>query len=61
MVLHRDEAQPHATSSAKYRFWSKRVAKAIWACRSATFISQEVRDELHFLLHVLCHPETYKW
>ena len=61
MVFHRDKAHTHATSSAKYRFWSKWVAPAIWDCRSATFISHEVHDELHFLLYVFHHPETYKW
>ena len=61
MVICWDEARTHPTSSAKYRFWSKRVARVIWDCRSATFISREVCDELHFLLHVFRHPEIYKW
>ena len=56
MVFHWDEAQPHTTSCAKYRFWSKWVAKAIWDCHSATFISQEVHNELHFLLHMFRNP-----
>jgi hypothetical protein len=61
MVLHRDIYRAHPTSGSKYRFWSRRVARAIWDCRAATFMSSEVCDELQFLLTVFLHPTIYPW
>ena len=57
----RDTYSKHPTDSSKYRFFSKKVSRAIWDVKSYTYLSADVRDELAFITKVFSDPSTYRW
>lgn len=61
LIRQRDEASRHPTDSSQFRFFSSHVAKAIWDCKSRTWISRDIRVELDFLTTVFGNSDTYDW
>jgi hypothetical protein len=51
----------HPTDASKYTFFSHQVARSIWDSKSHTFITPALREEVDFVIHVLSHPDTYRW
>ena len=47
--------------SSKYRFFSQKVARAIYNFKSRTYLSSAVCEELAFIIKVFSNPDTYRW
>jgi hypothetical protein len=60
-VALRDLYSRHPTDSSKYRFFSRKVARAIYDFQSRTYLSPSVREELSFITKVFSNPEIYRW
>ena len=60
-IAKRDYYQLHPTDSAKYRFFSQKVARAIYDSKATTFLTPDIRQEADFLITVLSDPATYRW
>lgn len=61
LIQQRDEANGHPTEAARFRFFSSKVARAIWDCKSRTFINLDIRAEITFLHQVFQNPVAYNW
>jgi hypothetical protein len=57
----RDQYSQHPTDSSKFRFFAKRVARAIYDAKARTFLTPAIREEADFLIKVLSDPATYRW
>jgi hypothetical protein len=57
----RDQYSRHPTDSSRFRFFSRKVARAIYDFKSRTFITPAIREEIDFLVHVLSDPIKYRW
>ena len=57
----RDQYSRHPTDSAKYRYFSRKVARAIYDSKSSTFITPSIRGEVDFIITVLSQPDVYQW
>ena len=53
--------QIHPTNSSKYWFFSQCMSQAIWDCKSQTYITLAMCQEVNFIITVLSDPTTYKW
>jgi hypothetical protein len=60
-VALRDLHGRHPTDSSKFRFFSSKVARAIYHFKSKTYLSAAVREELAFITHIFSRPDIYKW
>jgi hypothetical protein len=61
IITQRDRYRSHPTDSSKYRFFCKKVARAIFDSKARTFITNQMHAEIDFLLKVLSSPDTYRW
>jgi hypothetical protein len=61
MLQQRDDAAGHPTNAARFRYFSSRVARAIWDCKAKTYIMSQMHIELAFLRQVFSNPSTYNW
>lgn len=61
LVGHRDRSRRHPTDASRFRFFSSAVARAIWNCKSLSWITRDVRDELDFVLRVFANSRVYRW
>jgi hypothetical protein len=59
-VALRDTYSKHSTDSSKYRYFSKKVSRAIWDVKSHTYLSTNIREELAFITKVFFDPTTYR-
>jgi hypothetical protein len=57
----RDQYRHRPADSSKYRFFSKQVARALYNSKARTYITPAIRDEIDFVIHILSHPDTYRW
>jgi hypothetical protein len=57
----RDTYSKHPTDSSKYRFFNKKVSRAIWDIKSYTYLSTDIGEELAFITKVFSNPSTYRW
>jgi len=57
----RDQYSRHPTHSAKYRYFSRKVARTIYDSKSSTFITPSIRGEVDFIITVLSQPDVYQW
>jgi hypothetical protein len=57
----RDQYSRHPVDSSKYRYFSRKVARAIYDSKSSTFITPSIRSEIDFIIHVLSQPDVYHW
>ncbi len=61
-MLHQwDDAAGHPTNAARFRYFSLRVARAIWDCKARTYMMGQMCIELEFLQQVFSDPSTYSW
>jgi hypothetical protein len=51
-----DEAAGHPTKAARFRFFSSKVTRAIWNCKSRSWITIDIHTELAFITRVLGNP-----
>jgi hypothetical protein len=56
-----NEAASHPTEAAQFRFFSSKVAQAIWNCKSRSWIMIDICTELAFITQVLGNPVIYNW
>jgi hypothetical protein len=61
LIQQRDEAAGHPTKAAQFHFFSSKVARAIWNCKSRSWITIDIRTELAFITRVLGNPTIYNW
>jgi len=61
LIQEHETASLDPTKSSKFRWFSSKVAKAIWYCKSLTFISSDLRRELDFLVQIFENPAIYQW
>jgi hypothetical protein len=61
LLAKRDLFCNHPTDSSKYRFFSQRVSRTIWDCKSNTYLTPAIRQEVDFIITILSDPITYKW
>ena len=61
LIQQRDGAAGHPTEAARFRFFSSKVARAIWNCKSRSWITVDIRTELTFIAQVLGNPTIYDW
>ena len=61
LVAQRDCHRPHPTDSAKYRFFSHKVARAIYDSKERTYLTPDIRQEVDFIIEVLSKPTIYRW
>jgi len=61
LIETRDRSARHPTDASRFRFFSSAVAKAIWTCKSRTWLTQDIREELAFIVRVFGNPTTYRW
>jgi hypothetical protein len=57
----RDQYSRHPTDSSHFRFFSRKVARAIYDFTSRKFITLAIREEIDFRGHVLSDPIKYRW
>jgi hypothetical protein len=57
----RDQYSRHPTDSSRFRFFSRKVARAIYDFTSRTFITLAIKEEIDFRGHVLSDPIKYRW
>jgi hypothetical protein len=56
-----DQYRRHPTDSSKYRFFSRKVARAIYDSKESTYLTPDIRAEADFLVTVLSNPDKYRW
>jgi hypothetical protein len=61
LIKQREGTAGHPTAAARFRFFSSKVAKAIWNCKERSFITTDMHTELDFLHQVFKNPATYNW
>jgi hypothetical protein len=61
LVALRDQTSRHPTDASKFRFFSKKVSRAIYDAKSRTYISPDIRDEIAFITEVFSRPDVYQW
>jgi hypothetical protein len=61
LIQQRDEAAGHPTEAVRFHFFSSKVARAIWNCKSHSWIMIDIRTELAFITRVLGNPAIYNW
>jgi hypothetical protein len=61
IIAQRDHHRLHPTDSSRYRFFCKKIARAIFDSKAKTFLTSHIRQEVDFLLTVLSNPGTYRW
>jgi hypothetical protein len=61
LIQQRDEAAGHPTEAVRFHFFSSKVARAIWNCKSHSWITIDIRTELAFITRVLGNPAIYNW
>ena len=57
----RDQYSQHPTQSSRFRFFAKKVARALYDTKSSTFLTPAIREEADFLIKVLSDPIAYRW
>jgi hypothetical protein len=61
ILVQRDYYHSHPTDSSKYRFFCKKVARAIFDSKAKTYLTSYIHQEVDFLLTILSNPGTYHW
>lgn len=61
MVTHRSSFAHHPTDSSRFRFFSRKLSRAIYDSNSKTFLTFAIRQEIDFVITVLSDPSTYWW
>jgi hypothetical protein len=61
LVAQRDSYRQHPTDSAKYGFFSQKVARAIYDTKELTYLTPDIRQEVNFIIEVLSKPMIYQW
>jgi hypothetical protein len=61
LLAQRSVFSHHPTDCSRYRFFSRKVSRAIFDCNSKTFLTIAIRQEVDFVIKVLSNPATYWW
>ena len=61
LIATRDIYSRHPTDSSKYRFFCKKVVRAVYDSKAKTYMTAAIRDEINFLIQVFSNPKVYRW
>jgi hypothetical protein len=60
-ITHCDQYHHHPTNSSKYRFFSHKVARAIYNSKESTYLTPDIHAKADFLVTILSLPDKYRW
>ena len=57
----RDQYSQHPMDASRFRFFTSKVARAIYDAKAHTYLTMAIHKETDFLIHILSNPDTYRW